>query len=119
MPPTVNDASDWTTSRRETKKSPLASARPARASAKNDARPRLGPPPSACPLAAQVAVREHELALSIANPTENANEQRRGWDSNPRRTCALSGFQDRRIRPLCHPSEAMIMRGVGASSLGR
>jgi hypothetical protein len=29
---------------------------------------------------------------------------RRGWDSNPRRACTLSGFQDRRIRPLCHPS---------------
>src|SRR5438132_13830566 len=35
---------------------------------------------------------------------------RRGWDSNPRRACTLSGFQDRRIRPLCHPSEAMMMR---------
>jgi site-specific DNA recombinase len=29
---------------------------------------------------------------------------RRGRDSNPRRTCALNGFQDRRNRPLCHPS---------------
>src|SRR4051794_2337792 len=31
--------------------------------------------------------------------------ERKGWDSNPRRTCALSGFQDRCDRPLCHPSE--------------
>lgn len=31
--------------------------------------------------------------------------KRRGRDSNPRRTeMALNGFQDRRIRPLCHPS---------------
>ena len=29
---------------------------------------------------------------------------RRGWDSNPRRPEGRSGFQDRRIRPLCHPS---------------
>ena len=31
---------------------------------------------------------------------------RRGWDSNPRKPCGFSGFQDRRIRPLCHPSES-------------
>src|SRR5438874_620314 len=30
-----------------------------------------------------------------------------GWDSNPRRTCALAGFQVRCIRPLCHPSSAV------------
>ena len=29
---------------------------------------------------------------------------RKGWDSNPRRTCALTGFQDQRFRPLSHPS---------------
>ena len=29
---------------------------------------------------------------------------RRGWDSNPRRACALAGFQDRCIQPLCHLS---------------
>lgn len=27
-----------------------------------------------------------------------------GRDSNPRRACTLNGFQDRRIRPLCHLS---------------
>src|SRR4030095_10274567 len=27
-----------------------------------------------------------------------------GWDSNPRRTCALAVCQVRCIRPLCHPS---------------
>src|SRR3954470_22004674 len=31
--------------------------------------------------------------------------ERRGWDSNPRdRGYRPNGFQDRRIRPLCHPS---------------
>src|SRR5450759_4307054 len=29
---------------------------------------------------------------------------RRGWDSNPRTTCAVAGFQDRCDEPLCHPS---------------
>src|SRR4029077_4534325 len=29
---------------------------------------------------------------------------RRGWDSNPRWALAHSGFQDRRIQPLCHLS---------------
>ena len=31
---------------------------------------------------------------------------RRGWDSNPRRACALAGFQDRCLKPLGHPSSA-------------
>ena len=29
---------------------------------------------------------------------------RRERDSNPRNTCVLNGFQDRRIQPLCHLS---------------
>ena len=29
---------------------------------------------------------------------------RRRWDSNPRDPCGPTGFQDRRIRPLCHSS---------------
>src|SRR5437867_13393262 len=40
---------------------------------------------------------------------QNPMFPRRGWDSNPRKPCGFSGFQDRRIRPLCHPSGAMIM----------
>lgn len=32
---------------------------------------------------------------------------RMGRDSNPRRACTLNGFQDRRNRPLCHPSETL------------
>ena len=31
---------------------------------------------------------------------------RREWDSNPRYSCPYSGFQDRRLRPLGHPSDA-------------
>ena len=31
-------------------------------------------------------------------------EKRRRWDSNPRDPCGPTGFQDRRIRPLCHSS---------------
>lgn len=35
--------------------------------------------------------------------------ERRGWDSNPRdRLTRPNGFQDRRIRPLCHPSERRV-----------
>ena len=33
---------------------------------------------------------------------------RRGWDSNPRDPFRPNGFQDRRIQPLCHPSDAEI-----------
>src|SRR3972149_3456799 len=29
---------------------------------------------------------------------------RRGWDSNPRYTCAYSGFRDRPVQPLWHLS---------------
>ncbi len=32
---------------------------------------------------------------------------RRGRDSNPRTAQTVSGFQNRRIRPLCHPSSAL------------
>ena len=35
-----------------------------------------------------------------------AEKWRRGWDSNPRSTCADSGFQDRRTSPLCDLSVA-------------
>ena len=27
-----------------------------------------------------------------------------GWDSNPRKGLTFGGFQDRCIKPLCHPS---------------
>ena len=31
--------------------------------------------------------------------------RRRGWDSNPRTSCPVNGFQDRAVRPLRHPAE--------------
>ena len=34
----------------------------------------------------------------------DSNNWRRGRDSNPRCRCRHTGFQDRRIQPLCHPS---------------
>jgi hypothetical protein len=38
--------------------------------------------------------------------------ERRGRDSNPRRTeMARNGFRDRRIQPLCHPSEMDLETG--------
>ncbi len=51
--------------------------------------------------------KNEQRIARIAGRTENANKMRRGWDSNPRKPCDFSGFQDRRIRPLCHPSEAI------------
>ena len=30
-------------------------------------------------------------------------------DSNPRKGCPFNGFQDRRIRPLCQPSETVFL----------
>ena len=35
---------------------------------------------------------------------ERKGKWRRGRDSNPRCRCRHTGFQDRRIQPLCHPS---------------
>ena len=42
--------------------------------------------------------------VELPSRAESARFVRRGWDSNPRKPCDFSGFQDRRIRPLCHPS---------------
>ena len=36
--------------------------------------------------------------------TEGVDKQRWGRDSNPRYAEAYTGFQDRRIQPLCHPT---------------
>ena len=43
--------------------------------------------------------------------TEN-NKWRMGRDSNPRWSCPHNGFQDRRNRPLCHPSETVFFAGL-------
>ena len=37
---------------------------------------------------------------------------RMGRDSNPRWSCPHNGFQDRRNRPLCHPSETVFFAGL-------
>ncbi len=36
---------------------------------------------------------------------------RRGWDLNPRSSCPDSGFQDRHVRPLRHPSGRLSAKG--------
>ena len=36
---------------------------------------------------------------------------RRGWDSNPRYCCQYTAFRVRRIRPLCHLSAEVRLRG--------
>ena len=43
-------------------------------------------------------------AISVGACPGASAPKRMGEDSNPRRTFALSGFQDRRLRPLGHPS---------------
>ena len=45
--------------------------------------------------------------------------QRRGRDSNPRTSCPVSGFQDRCIRPLCHPSGDGFIVGFTLRRAGR
>jgi hypothetical protein len=43
---------------------------------------------------------------------------RRGWDSNPRWTCAHAGFQDRCLKPLGHPSKFAVLE-LRISNLSR
>ena len=40
----------------------------------------------------------------VSGPMAPGVDERRGWDSNPRTSCPVSGFQDRPIRPLSHPA---------------
>ena len=43
---------------------------------------------------------------------------RKGWDSNPRWAFTHGGFQDRCLKPLGHPSNALLLRpGRGARQL--
>ena len=64
-------------------------------------------PPRPGAVAVRVAVQDVALESPGPETREDANKMRRGWDSNPRKPCDFSGFQDRRIRPLCHPSEVI------------
>ena len=51
------------------------------------------------------------ISTSYANDPEGSPElsrrvgRREEWDSNPRMSCPINGFQDRRLRPLGHPPE--------------
>ena len=45
--------------------------------------------------------KEHPVGL----PRDVQYHWRMVRDSNPRTSCPVSGFQDRRIRPLCQPSK--------------
>jgi hypothetical protein len=53
---------------------------------------------------APIARGQKETGPAGLTRFQTSNVWRRGRDSNPRTTCAVSGFQDRCIQPLCHPS---------------
>ena len=73
-----------------------------------DRQPHSGRRPNGCP-------RGHPVFEPVSSSTHAPRQLkyplcrghfdwRKGWDSNPRETYASAGFQDRCIRPLCHPS---------------
>src|SRR5438093_9135207 len=47
---------------------------------------------------------EADLAEVVREFSGSETRWRRGWDSNPRTTFAVAGFQDRCLQPLGHPS---------------
>jgi hypothetical protein len=47
---------------------------------------------------------EVDLAEVVREFSGSETRWRRGWDSNPRTTFAVAGFQDRCLQPLGHPS---------------
>ena len=49
-------------------------------------------------------IRTHEAPLPAFKTARPLIRWRRGWDSNPRKTCAFGGFQDRCLKPLGHLS---------------
>ena len=54
--------------------------------------------------------KKHPVGL----PRDASYSWRMGRDSNPRWSCPHNGFQDRRNRPLCHPSKTF---SAGLSNL--
>ena len=58
-----------------------------------------------CPQIVGRSHRERRRRPPPEKARETALNQRMGRDSNPRWTLAHSGFQDRRLRPLGHPSQ--------------
>ena len=63
--------------------------------------------------------RPYAIAAALTRSSGTTpHAQRRGRDSNPRTSCPVSGFQDRCIRPLCHPSGDRQNVGEGARDGG-
>ena len=56
----------------------------------------------------RVAPRQARSAEATSYDFSESTNWRRGWDSNPRSGCPDFGFQDRHIRPLCHPSKFIL-----------
>jgi integrase len=51
-----------------------------------------------------VTLNEESISPVADLATQPIDLWRRGWDLNPRSSCPDSGFQDRHVRPLRHPS---------------
>jgi hypothetical protein len=65
---------------------------------------RVMPPPPRTTRQMWLTAVHGDIALVATDRTSTDNE-RRGWDSNPRtRLHPVSGFQDRCVRPLRHPA---------------
>ena len=58
--------------------------------------------PFGCPNGAHMA-----CASILAGEAGYIYKKRREWDSNPRRTCARTGFRNRRLQPLSHLSRPL------------
>ncbi len=59
------------------------------------------------------------LEMSGSDASGRFQSERRGRDSNPRDPRGPCGFQDRRNRPLCHPSGGLGSVGTGRAATGR
>src|SRR5689334_16012537 len=57
------------------------------------------------------------LSPCAERPARSGELWRKGWDSNPRTTCAVAGFQDRCLKPLGHPSISLILLNKSRYSL--
>ncbi len=64
-------------------------------------------------------IRTAEFGSPASLSNHHLVSQRMGRDSNPRWTLAHSGFQDRRLRPLGHPSRYPYSYGLLPCSFGR
>jgi class 3 adenylate cyclase len=64
----------------------------------------MGRPSLTLALCLKPRASPHSAASANNSGWSRTVSWRRGRDSNPRKACAFNGFQDRRNRPLCHPS---------------